>query len=124
MDLDEGGRWSEDRGQKADRRDHGAAAGNPQFSDNPQSAIRNPQLSDNPQSAIRNPQFLPPLIFLEVSADGFLYNMVRAIAGTLINVGRGYWPVAAVQQILHARDRTQAGPTAPPHGLFLVCVDY
>jgi len=65
-----------------------------------------------------------PLLFLEVAADGFLYNMVRAIAGTLINVGRGYWPAKSVQEILDARDRTKAGPTAPPHGLFLVRVDY
>jgi tRNA pseudouridine38-40 synthase len=79
----------------------------------------------NPQTAIPNPP-LPrsPLIFLEVAADGFLYNMVRAIAGTLIQVGVGYWPVEMVQQILQAKDRTRAGPTALAHGLFLVRVDY
>jgi tRNA pseudouridine38-40 synthase len=59
-----------------------------------------------------------------VEADGFLYNMVRAIAGTLINVGRGYWPEEKVVQILEAEDRTQAGPTAPAQGLFLVRVTY
>jgi tRNA pseudouridine38-40 synthase len=63
-------------------------------------------------------------IWLDVEADGFLYNMVRAIAGTLINVGRGYWPEAQVQAILEAGDRTQAGPTAPAPGLFLVRVSY
>ena len=42
-------------------------------------------------------------IWLDVEADGFLYNMVRAIAGTLINVGRGYWPEASVAEILNAR---------------------
>ena len=78
--------------------------------------------SVDPQSAIRNPQ--SPLLFLEVAADGFLYNMVRAITGTLINVGRRYWPVPRVREILEARDRTVAGPTAPAHGLFLVRVDY
>ena len=61
---------------------------------------------------------------LEVEADGFLYNMVRSIAGTLINVGRGYWPVAKVQEILEAEDRRRAGPTAPAKGLFLVRVSY
>jgi tRNA pseudouridine38-40 synthase len=63
-------------------------------------------------------------IWLDVEADGFLYNMVRAIAGTLINVGRGYWPVEEVSRILAAEDRAQAGPTAPAHGLFLVRVTY
>jgi tRNA pseudouridine38-40 synthase len=81
----------------------------------------------NPQSAIHDPQSCsgpPPFLFLEVAANGFLYNMVRAIAGTLINVGRGYWPAGSVPKILNAKDRTKAGPTAPPNGLFLVRVDY
>ena len=63
-------------------------------------------------------------IWIDVEADGFLYNMVRAIAGTLINIGRGYWPEAKIAEILHAEDRTQAGPTAPAQGLFLVRVTY
>jgi tRNA pseudouridine38-40 synthase len=63
-------------------------------------------------------------IWLDVEADGFLYNMVRAIAGTLINVGRGYWPEEQVAKILHAEDRAQAGPTAPAQGLFLMRVTY
>ena len=63
-------------------------------------------------------------IWLDVEADGFLYNMVRAIAGTLMNVGRGYWPEAQVAAILEAGDRTLAGPTAPAQGLFLVRVTY
>jgi tRNA pseudouridine38-40 synthase len=63
-------------------------------------------------------------IWIEVEADGFLYNMVRAIAGTLVNVGREYWPASHVAEILNAEDRKQAGPTAPPQGLFLVRVSY
>jgi tRNA pseudouridine38-40 synthase len=63
-------------------------------------------------------------IWLDVEADGFLYNMVRAIAGTLINVGRGYWPEAEVAAILAAEDRRRAGPTAPAQGLFLMRVTY
>jgi tRNA pseudouridine38-40 synthase len=63
-------------------------------------------------------------IWLDVEADGFLYNMVRAIAGTLINVGRGHWPEAHVAEILRAEDRAQAGPTAPAQGLFLMRVTY
>jgi tRNA pseudouridine38-40 synthase len=63
-------------------------------------------------------------LWLDVEADGFLYNMVRAIAGTLLNVGRGYWPESQVAAILDAEDRTQAGPTAPASGLFLMRVTY
>jgi tRNA pseudouridine38-40 synthase len=63
-------------------------------------------------------------IWLDVEADGFLYNMVRAIAGTLINVGRGYWPESRVAEILRAEDRRDAGPTAPAQGLFLMRVTY
>ncbi len=63
-------------------------------------------------------------IWIDVEADGFLYNMVRAIAGTLMNVGRGYWPESQVAAILNAEDRTQAGPTAPAQGLFLMRVNY
>lgn len=63
-------------------------------------------------------------IWLDVEADGFLYNMVRAIAGTLINVGRGFWPESQVAEILRAEDRRVAGPTAPAQGLFLVRVSY
>jgi tRNA pseudouridine38-40 synthase len=63
-------------------------------------------------------------IWIDVEADGFLYNMVRAIAGTLMNVGRGYWPEEQIDRILQAEDRSQAGPTAPAQGLFLVRVSY
>jgi tRNA pseudouridine38-40 synthase len=63
-------------------------------------------------------------LVVEVEADGFLYNMVRTIVGTLVEVGRGTqgheWP----QQVLAACDRKAAGQTAPPQGLFLVRVDY
>jgi tRNA pseudouridine38-40 synthase len=63
-------------------------------------------------------------LWIDVEADGFLYNMVRSVAGTLMNVGRGYWPETKVLQILQAEDRTQAGPTAPARGLFLMRVAY
>jgi tRNA pseudouridine38-40 synthase len=63
-------------------------------------------------------------ITIEVSGDGFLYNMVRTIVGTLVEVGVGTrevdWPAA----VLAACDRRAAGQTAPPHGLFLVSVTY
>lgn len=61
---------------------------------------------------------------IEIEADGFLYNMVRNIVGTVMQVGRGRYSPAWVVEVLTARDRTVAGPTAPPHGLFLHCVHY
>ena len=64
------------------------------------------------------------LIEIRASADGFLRHMVRAIAGTLVDVGRGRWPAARMAEILASADRSQAGPTAPPHGLFLGSVRY
>ena len=63
-------------------------------------------------------------IWIEVEADGFLYNMVRAIVGTLTEVGRGAEREDWCERVLHAQDRSQGGPTAPAQGLFLVSVDY
>jgi len=63
-------------------------------------------------------------ITIEVEANGFLYNMVRTIVGTLVEVGRGAQPESWVAEVLAATDRRTAGPTAPPQGLFLVQVDY
>lgn len=59
-------------------------------------------------------------IVIRVSGTGFLYNMVRIIAGTLMEVGRGAMEPETVKDILDARDRRAAGPTAPPQGLTLV----
>jgi len=63
-------------------------------------------------------------VHIEVQADGFLYNMVRAIAGTLYQIGRGYWPEAKLKEVLDGMDRREAGPTAPPQGLFMLWVRY
>lgn len=60
------------------------------------------------------------LIELEVSGDGFLYNMVRIIAGTLIYVGNGKIKYDDIPAIIESRDRRRAGQTAPAHGLYLV----
>jgi tRNA pseudouridine38-40 synthase len=64
------------------------------------------------------------LLTYDVSGDGFLRHMVRAIVGTLVEVGRGWRAPSQMDALLQARDRARAGATAPPHGLFLVRVDY
>jgi tRNA pseudouridine38-40 synthase len=61
---------------------------------------------------------------VEIEANGFLYNMVRNIVGSLVEVGRGAQPPQWIATIRDAADRTIAGPTAPPQGLFLMKVDY
>lgn len=64
------------------------------------------------------------LIVVEAAANGFLYKMVRNLVGTLVEVGRGALRPEAMPRILAARDRSQAGPTAPPQGLVLWAVHY
>ncbi len=64
------------------------------------------------------------VVQFEVEADGFLYNMVRNLVGTLVEVGQGRQSENWIADVLAARDRRRAGPTAPPQGLFLVCVGY
>ena len=59
------------------------------------------------------------MISIKVIGNGFLYNMVRIIAGTLIEVGKGRFTPKQVKEILEAKDRTKAGPTAPAKGLML-----
>jgi len=59
------------------------------------------------------------MLVIRVSGKGFLYNMVRIIAGTLIDVGRGALTASDILQMLEGKDRTQAGPTAPAKGLVL-----
>ena len=61
---------------------------------------------------------------VEVQGDGFLYNMVRTIVGTLVEVGRGARDEGWAREVVAALNRSAAGPTAPAHGLFLVKIDY
>lgn len=63
-------------------------------------------------------------IHIDIEADGFLYNMARNIAGTLLEIGRGHFKAGSLKKILLSRDRKKAGPTAAPGGLCLVKVSY
>jgi tRNA pseudouridine38-40 synthase len=65
-----------------------------------------------------------PLIVYEVTGTGFLRHMVRIIVGSLLEIGRGRQPVEWISGAIVSRNRTTAGPTAPPDGLFLVRVEY
>lgn len=63
-------------------------------------------------------------VTIRITGNGFLYNMVRIIAGTLMNVGTGLWTLDRVAAALEARDRTKAGPTAEARGLTLKSIQY
>lgn len=64
------------------------------------------------------------VITIRIRGNGFLYNMVRIIAGTLMQVGMGVYPPEYVKEIIEKMDRSVAGPTAPACGLTLVKIDY
>jgi len=65
-----------------------------------------------------------PFIVFEIMADGFLYNMIRAIIGTLTEIGRGRNAPEFMAEVIASMDRAKAGMTAPPNGLYLVQVVY
>lgn len=69
-------------------------------------------------------EFRPRLFRITVCGNGFLYNMVRIIAGTLEKVGMGIYPPEYVKEILESRDRSLSAPKAPARGLTLVKIDY
>ena len=64
------------------------------------------------------------MVTVTIEADGFLYNMVRIIVGTLLEVAQGKITPEDMPDIIAALDRTHAGPTAPPQGLYLNRVFY
>ena len=66
----------------------------------------------------------PGVLMFDIAGNGFLRHMVRAIVGTLVEIGRGWRSAASMAAIIERRSRAEAGATAPPHGLFLVSVDY
>ncbi len=80
-------------------------------------------------SGVRFARLAEPLLALDIAGTGFLYNMIRALVGTLLQVGRGKRPGSDIADIVNltagpARARAKAGPTSPPQGLCLVRVFY
>ncbi len=63
-------------------------------------------------------------VHIEASARSFLHNQVRSMVGSLVQVGRGLWPVSRMRDALDAKDRAQCGPVAPACGLYFTRVDY
>ena len=63
-------------------------------------------------------------ILFSVRANGFLYNMVRIMVGTLLDIASGKIPRGSIPEILQSLDRSRAGATAPPQGLYLQSVEY
>ncbi len=63
-------------------------------------------------------------LYIELTGNGFLYNMVRIIAGTIVDVGLGKIDAKSIPEVIESKDRTRAGKTLPPHGLYLVSVNY
>jgi tRNA pseudouridine38-40 synthase len=63
-------------------------------------------------------------VYIDIEADRFLYNMVRNIVGTLVEIGRGKWKPEKIIEILDAKDRKAAGPIAPAQGLCLMWIKY
>ena len=64
------------------------------------------------------------MVTIQVTGTGFLYNMVRIISGTLIQIGNGQYPPEKIKDILDACDREAAGPTAPAKGLTLMSIQF
>ena len=63
-------------------------------------------------------------IFIELTGNGFLYNMVRIIAGTLVDVGIGKIEPSDIEKIIESKERSNAGKTLQPQGLYLLKVEY
>lgn len=78
----------------------------------------------NRENCVKTEQNNNRLIKIRVNGNGFLYNMVRIIAGTLIEVGKGSITPEQMEDIINSADREKAGPTAPAKGLKLVEIEY
>lgn len=80
--------------------------------------------SEPDEASPRRPGGGERVLMYEVRGNGFLYNMVRNLVGTMLDIGRGKQPPEWIDELIAARDRTRSGPTAPARGLFLWSVEY
>ena len=89
-------------------------------------ATENPQVTDTVRTIYETRLWrdAEDMIHFQITGNGFLYNMVRIITGTLLEVGKGAIAAEDIPTILAARDRTKAGPTARAKGLTLICIRY
>ena len=80
----------------------------------------------NPLRSIKSLKIIKKGAFIhfDIQADSFLYNMVRSIVGTLLEIGRGHFEKGRMLRILKLQERRLAGPTVPAHGLYLLKVSY
>jgi tRNA pseudouridine38-40 synthase len=81
-------------------------------------------LAISPTGEFGHDSWLGDYVCLDIVGNGFLYNMVRTIVGSLIHVGRGKWPSSRLHEIVVGGKRSAAGETAPAAGLYLVRVEY
>jgi tRNA pseudouridine38-40 synthase len=82
--------------------------------------LKNPVRTIKSIKILKNKNFL----YFDIQADSFLYNMIRSIVGTLLEIGRGRFPKGSMAKILGSKNRALAGPTLPAKGLCLVKVKY
>ncbi len=88
-------------------------------------ATANPAVTDTVRTIYRTRLWKEgDMICFQITGNGFLYNMVRIIVGTLMEIGKGTWPPEYMETLLKARDRSKAGPTARPEGLTLLEIQY
>lgn len=74
--------------------------------------------------SIERDAFLPEIYRIRIRANGFMHNMVRITVGTLLDIGKGRWESRSIESILEEADRTRAGVTLPPYGLYFVQAHY
>ncbi len=91
---------------------------------NPLREIMDIEMLNNDRLDFMNISFNTPVIMIRVTGNAFLRHMVRNIAGTLVSIGRNKISSDKILDILEAKDRQAAGPTAPASGLFLEKIDF